>query len=116
MDKADEGLVFITKYGSGWAKDTTDNPVTKEFRKLLDELDLHRPGLGFYTLRHTFRTVADEARDQPACNSIMGHADESMAAVYREKISDVRLEAVARYVRTWLYPEPAKSGKKRDHT
>jgi integrase len=32
----DAGLVFITKYGERWAKDTNDSPVTKEFRKLLN--------------------------------------------------------------------------------
>jgi integrase len=71
----DAGLVFLTKYGQPWAKETTDNPITKEFRKLLDKLKLHRPGLGFYALRHTFETVAGETRDQVAVNHIMGHAD-----------------------------------------
>jgi outer membrane protein OmpA-like peptidoglycan-associated protein len=52
-----------------------------------------------------FRTVADEARDQPAANSIMGHADESMAAVYRERIGDDRLRAVANHVQAWLFPD-----------
>src|SRR6185369_5506585 len=27
---ADEGLVFITKYGLPWAKETRDNPVSQE--------------------------------------------------------------------------------------
>jgi len=98
-------LVFVTKYGASWSKDSFDNPITKEFRKLLDTLKIHRPGLGFYTLRHVFRTIADESRDQPAVNSIMGHSDSSMAAVYRERISDERLRAVADYVRAWLYAE-----------
>ena len=36
-----------------------------------------------------------------------------MAAVYRERISDDRLRAVADYVRSWLYARPAaKSGGK----
>lgn len=97
-----EPLVFVTKYGAPWAKATVDNPVTKEFRKLLDVTKLHRPGLGFYTLRHVFRTIADGSRDQPAINSIMGHADPSMAAIYRERIEDARLRAVADHVREWL--------------
>jgi hypothetical protein len=34
----------------------------------------------------------------------MGHVDASMAAVYRERISDARLKAVADHVRQWLFP------------
>ncbi len=44
--------VFITKPGNTWdPKSIGDNPVGKEFAKLLKELKLHRKGLGFYTLR-----------------------------------------------------------------
>jgi integrase len=105
-----ERLVFVTKYGAPWAKESFDNPITKEFRKVIDTLELHRPGLGFYTLRHVFRTIADGCRDQPAINSIMGHSDSSMAGVYRENIADDRLRAVADHVRTWLFPKDVKKG------
>jgi integrase len=102
----DADLVFITKYGKPWVKDMADSPVTKETRKLLDRLGIngHR---NFYTLRHTFRTIADEAKDQPAVDHIMGHEVPHMSAVYRETISDGRLKAVVEHVRTWLFP-PAK--------
>jgi integrase len=104
-DSADAGLVFITKYGARWTKETCDNPVTKETKKLLLMLKLHRPGLGFYALRHTFETVGGESRDQVAVDAIMGHAPRSddMASVYRERISDERLAAVAGHVRAWLF-------------
>jgi len=48
------GLIFLTKYGLPWAKDTPDSPISNEIRKLLDHLAIegHR---NFYTLRHTFR-------------------------------------------------------------
>jgi integrase len=98
------GLVFVTKYGGSWAKDSADNPVTKETGKLLRGLGINgRKGLGFYALRHTFRTVADEAKDQPAVDFIMGHEVPHMSSVYREAISDERLKAVAVYVRRWLF-------------
>jgi integrase len=98
------GLVFITKYGLPWSKDTADQTLAKEFGKLMRTLKINgRKGLGFYTLRHTFRTVADESKDQPAVDFIMGHEVPHMSAVYRETISDARLRAVADHVRGWLY-------------
>jgi integrase len=101
------GLVFITKYGQPWAKLSTDNTLAKEMGKLLKALGINgRVGLGFYTLRHTFRTVADESKDQPAADFIMGHEVPHMSAVYRETISDARLRAVTNHVRQWLFAAP----------
>lgn len=100
----DAGFFFITKYGYGWSKDTSTNPVSQEMGKLLRALKINgRKGLGFYTLRHTFRTVADESKDQPAVDFIMGHEVPHMSAVYRETISDERLRAVAVHVHKWLF-------------
>jgi integrase len=103
-DKADVGLLFITKRGYSWFKHIADSPVTKEMRKILNStgIDGHR---NFYALRHTFRTVADEARDQPAIDHIMGHESPHMASLYREKISDERLKAITDHVRNWLFAE-----------
>jgi integrase len=102
------GLVFITKYGLPWAKDTADQTLAKEFGKLLRALHINgRKGLGFYTLRHTFRTVADESKDQPAVDFIMGHEVPHMSAVYRETINDARLRAVTDHVRAWLFGDRA---------
>ncbi len=102
-DAAHAGLVFITKYGQPWAKETSDSPVSKEMRKLLGATELHRPGIGFYTLRHVFETIGGESRDQVAVSAIMGHVDNSMAGVYRERISDERLRQVVAVVRRWLF-------------
>jgi integrase len=111
-DEADAGLVFITKFGLRWAKDTPDCPVSKETKKLLNALGINgRKGLGFYTLRHVFRTVADEAKDQPACDYIMGHEVPHISSIYRETISDERLKAVADRVRAWLFPAETKEGQ-----
>jgi integrase len=111
-DPVHAGLVFVTKYGSTWLKHDRDNPVSKETAKLLKELGFHRPGLNFYALRHTFETIGGEARDQVAVYHVMGHAREDMASVYRERVGDDRLKAVADHVHAWLYPTPAKRGKK----
>jgi integrase len=97
-------LVFLTRFGRPWALHDDRSPLSKEVVKLLKRLEINgRHRLGFYTLRHTFRTVADEAKDQPAVDFIMGHDNGTMASVYRETISDARLRAVADYVRNWLF-------------
>jgi integrase len=99
------GLVFLTRCGDSWHTGTPDGPLSRETGKLLRKLGINgRKRLGFYTLRHTFRTVADESKDQPAVDFIMGHEVPHMSAVYRETISDERLRAVADHVRQWLFP------------
>jgi integrase len=103
--KEASGLLFVTRWGQSWAKDIADSPVTKEMAKLLQRLNINgRKGLGFYTLRHVFRTIADESKDQPAVDHIMGHESPHMSSVYRETISDERLKAVVDHVHGWLFP------------
>ena len=102
-NEAHENLVFITKYGRSWIKENSDRPISKETAKLLKKLRIHRPGLGFYALRHTFETIGGESIDQVAVDHIMGHSRDDMASVYRERISDDRLLAVVEHVRQWLF-------------
>jgi integrase len=105
----DAGLLFVTMHRTSWFKGTADCPLAQEMGRLLQRLHINgRKGLGFYTLRHTFRTVADEAKDQPACDFIMGHADPSMAGHYHERISDERLRAVTDHVHAWLFGASTK--------
>ena len=114
-DDADTGLAFVTKYGKRWVKlnknNTPDDAIGKEFTKLLKSLDLKRPGVSFYALRHTFETIAGESRDQVAVNAVMGHVDSTMAGLYREHISDDRLRAVAEAVRVWLFGSEGSDGE-----
>ena len=49
---------------------------------------VHREGRGPYTMRHVFRTIADEALDRVAIDAIMGHSDPSMGGHYRERIDE----------------------------
>lgn len=100
----DNPLVFLTKYGKSWSKNTSDTPISKEFAKLLKEVGLIQKSRGFYSLRHQFRTIADGQRDQVAIAHIMGHTDSSMAGVYREHIDDSRLQAVTDHVYEWVKP------------
>ena len=104
-DHADR--VFITKYGHPWANETASSPVGKETTKLIIDEKVHRPGLGFYALRHTFETIAGGSKDQVAVDHIMGHARDDMPSLYRERIDDKRLQSVAQHVRKWLFAKPS---------
>ena len=109
-------LVFLTAFGQPWIRETihrgNDNSIEKvvnldainhAFTKLLQRLNLKRKGLGFYALRHTFRTWADEVRDQHAIHRIMGHTIPGMSGIYVEEISLDRLRAVVNHVRSKLF-------------
>jgi integrase len=109
---SDRHLAFITKYGHRWVRTnengTSVDSVGWEFRKLLTRLGLKRPRISFYALRHTFETIGGDAKDQIAVDHVMGHARDDMASVYRERISDERLQAVTEHVRAWLFDATAR--------
>jgi integrase len=96
-------LVFLTARGCPWLVKGIANPVSVAARKLIKAAGMHHRGIGFYTLRHVFRTVADAAQDSVAVDLIMGHCDPSMGARYRERIDNSRLVAVSEHVRQWLF-------------
>lgn len=118
-DPADDGLCFITSRGTRYVrlqpsgtegKHVTINSLARRFESVLATLKLDtQKGRGFYTLRHVFETQAGESIDQVATDAIMGHVDESMAAQYRERISDQRLKAVTEHVRKWLWPQGSEA-------
>jgi integrase len=103
-----EKLFFLTERGTPLIRDTeksrTDN-ITMMSSALTKAAKVHRPGLGFHVLRRVFRTVGDATLDRVACDVVMGHADASMGATYRQGIEDVHLERVAEHVRQWLFGE-----------
>lgn len=108
-DKADSGLVFITRYGNRFVR-ISDNgaaldSISDLMKKRTAQLGIKRPGLSFYAIRHTFETIAGGSKDQVAVDHIMGHDRGDMASEYRESIDDDRLRAVTNHVRTWLLGE-----------
>lgn len=105
-DAAYANHVFLTRCGTPWSKaNTTGNPVSAEMGKLLRSLKLHRRGVGFYSLRHVFETIGGETTDQVAVSTAMGHCDQTMSGIYRERISDDRLHRVVTFIRDWLWPK-----------
>ena len=112
LDPGDANLCFLTSRGRRWVRvqPSKKNPgqitpldaLSQKFARQLKELDI-KGRKNFYALRHTFETIGGESKDQIAVNSIMGHVDNSMAGVYRERISDERLRAVTDCVRKWLF-------------
>ncbi len=114
-DSKHRDLVFITPKGGPWRVSerrdrpngefhlTTHDFIGKQFTAHIKALGVHRPGIGYYSLRHTLRTVADATKDHPAIRQIMGHCDSSIDDIYRERIDDSRLRAVVDYVHDWLF-------------
>lgn len=111
----DAGLVFLTTHGYRFTRVLDRghgqpvgllDGVSASFHRVVLRLGIARRGVGFYSLRHTHRTIADTTQDQPAANLIMGHTDTSIANRYRERIGDDRLERVADVIRIWLWPKP----------
>ncbi len=110
----DDGLAFRTSYGGRWIvmyKGTPDDRLSEQFRTLMKRAKLDGRGLSFYRLRHLHRTLTDECLDWPAANAVMGHADQTMAGVYRERVSDERIRRVCEHVRCWLFGAATDTGR-----
>ena len=111
-----EGLVFVTRRGNPLVRSyvnrrgnhTICDLINREFGKLRKQLKI-KANLTFYDLRHTFRTIADECRDDRACDRVMGHVSEHISANYVERIEIERLRRVVDHVRSWLFRQSSQS-------
>ena len=115
-DEDAERLILLTTSGRPWVREnihrSSNNSIEKvvlvdmichRFDKFMIQLGFKRKGIGFYTLRHTFRTWADEVRDQHAIHRIMGHIIPGMSGIYVEEIKLHRLKVVTDHVRSRLF-------------
>ena len=106
--RPDDPLVFRTKSGSAWVrtkrnkkgKVITVDAVAGRFGKLMDEAKIVMPGVGFYALRHTFATYANEVRDGDARRHIMGRRLPDLDDVYIEHLFLPRLKVLTDHVRS----------------
>jgi integrase len=99
--------VVCGRKGHKFGGENGSTPIAHLFADLANECGV--TGRGFYAIRHTYRTIADGCKDQPAVMLTMGHADSSISNEYRHGIEESRLIAVANYVGGWLR-EPAGRG------
>jgi integrase len=122
-DPAHAGLFFLTANGyplvhethnrdkEGNPSLTVTNAISVAFKKLLKKLNLYRPNLSFYSLRHCAETYGGV--DQVAVDVVMGHKSPGMSETYRHGIDDDRLRAVADNLHRWLFGAPPSGPGKR---
>lgn len=119
--RPDDPHVFRTNHGKLWVrverkgkKIITKDSVGDRFGRLMESVCMlgmkvrdtfkkQRPGLGFYALRHTFYTYANEVRDSDARLHLMGRRLPSIDGdAYLEGLFLPRLKVVTDHVRSRL--------------
>ncbi|MEM7624805.1 MAG: hypothetical protein AAF333_04170 [Planctomycetota bacterium] len=114
-------LAFLTPFGNPWMQEhihtrtveredgpheeivrvTRNDPLGLAFRRQAKRKGIQT--MGFYSLRRTFRTVADTHPDRNAVLRVMGHEMPGMDPSYVVRIEPARLRAIGDHVRTWLW-------------
>lgn len=92
-------LLFLHHSGNLWVDEQKSNQdrIALAFAELC--ITAKVPNRGFYTLRRTHRTYADEVGDQRAAAAIMGHDTGDIGGIYVQRISLERLQAIVDHVR-----------------
>lgn len=121
VDKDAEDRFFVTFDGRAYVQESTgkskatNDLLGSRVRGALQRLKMYSPGMTFYRLRATFRTVANGCRDDRAAAVIMGHVRDGMADEYIDirHIEDdannrARIQAVTDHVRGWLFGSEAE--------
>lgn len=100
--RPDDTLVFRTKYGRPWVQASTNKEGNVIQQDSIGSafIKLAGAGIGFYSLRHTFASIASEIPDVEARRRIMGHRLRGMDEVYVDHLSIARLKVVTDHVRS----------------
>ncbi|HUO07053.1 MAG TPA: tyrosine-type recombinase/integrase [Phycisphaerae bacterium] len=117
-DPADANAVFLTHQSRRFVRQDGKNnrdSVALAFGKLLRAKGIKREGRNFYSLRHTFESIASGAKDQAAVDRVMGHVDSHVRGHYqhwsKDAEEDTRLKSIADHVRKWLFGAEVDAGK-----
>lgn len=106
-------LVFVTRHKRPWwVEGNSWDAISKEFTKIRKAARLFRRGVGFYSLRHVTQTIGEQTpdlRDPIAIKVVMGHADNSISAQYREDYDREPIEAISDYLRSWFLAGKARN-------
>ncbi|EMI53528.1 tyrosine-type recombinase/integrase [Rhodopirellula sallentina] len=104
--------VFLTRTGKLWVdrNGTNRDSIGEQFRLLARTVGCYQKNVGFYSLRHTFATIASGCGDQIAVDHVMGHLDSGMSAHYREFIERERVVKACDHVRMWILSERPEAG------
>ena len=97
--------VVCDRFGNQVGASGANSPIANQFAAMTKDSNIERNGRGFYTLRHTFRTIADGAKDSNAIRRCMGHTLQGIDADYLEHIEDDRIQAVVDFVHQWMFPK-----------
>ncbi len=101
-----ERFVFLTWFGSRVCNSRGKFVLSRAFKSMFRKAGVSSPYVGIYSCRRAFETIASESLNQVAVDFVMGHAPAfaDMASVYRQRISDERLQRVVEHVRGWVWP------------
>lgn len=102
------GRVFLTKFGNEFVRFSEAgkkvDSVSTHFQHICKKAGVDRLGVGYYSLRRSFETIAAQTGQQVAVNCVMGHEEAGMSAVYRQFVSDENIRMVCEHVRNWVFP------------
>jgi integrase len=101
---------YITDKRSKNGKLLHKDQISVQFRALCIAAGVRSYGRNFYSLRRTFRNIADECADQRAAALIMGHDVGDTGGIYVHRISDHRLTSIVRFVERSLFSGTSAAG------